>query len=88
MPTFVVHTDVRARELGPFGFTTSVPKMLNEAQVKNVTFKIAYACHLAFCHCVRDRKIICEFESLDKETVRDTLAKIGMPVTAILQKEK
>lgn len=86
MTKFVVHTDVLAKELGPFGFTHSVPKMLAEAKFNDVFFKQAYICPLAICHCVKERKVICEFESRDEDTVRNALAKIGLPATAILAK--
>jgi hypothetical protein len=86
MTKFVVHTDVFARELSPIGFTHSVPKMLADKQVTGVSLKNAYVCTLAICHCVKERKLVCEFESSDEETVRAALAKIGLPLTAILAK--
>jgi hypothetical protein len=86
MIKFMVHTDVLAKELGPFGFTSSVSKMLSDARLSNVVFKQAYVCPLAICHCVKDRKVICEFDSADEDTVRSALAKIGLPANAILAK--
>ena len=86
MTKFVVHTDILAKELGPFGFTHSVPKMLSEAKFNDVSFKQAYICSLAICHCVKDRKVICDFEAPDEDTVRNALIKIGLPATAILAK--
>jgi hypothetical protein len=86
MTKFLVHTDVLAKDLGPFGFTSSVPKMLSDAQLKDVVFKQAYVCPLAICHCVKERKVICEFDSTDENTVRNALTKIGLPATAILAK--
>lgn len=86
MAKFTVHTDILAKELGPFGFTHSVPKMLMEAQFKDVLFKQAYICPVALCPCVSDRKVICDFEAPDEDTVRTALAKIGLPATAIMAK--
>ena len=86
MAKFLVHTDVTAKELGPLGFTKSVPAMLNEQHVSNVQFKQAYVCSLAICHCVNDRKMMCEFDGTDVDSVRAALQKIGLPVSAILAK--
>lgn len=88
MTKFIVHTDILAKELGPFGFTTSVPKMLDEARIDDVAFRLAYICPLAICHCVKDRKVICEFDGHDEDSVRAALSKIGLPATAILAKPK
>jgi len=85
MSKFMVHTDVLAKDLGPLGFMQSVPEMLRNAKL-NVTFKQAYVCPLAICHCVKDRKVICEFDGSDEDTIRSALAKIGLPATAILAK--
>lgn len=86
MAKFLVHTDVKASELGPLGFTKSVPEMLSEQHLTNVQFKQAYVCTLSICHCVNDRKMMCEFDGADMDTVRSALQKIGMPVAAILAK--
>ena len=81
----MVHTDVFAKDLSPFGFIQTVPKMLRDAKL-NVAFTQAYVCPLAFCHCVKDRKVVCEFDGTDEDTVRSALTKIGLPATAILAK--
>ena len=86
MSKFLVHTDVTAKELGPLGFTRSVPQMLSEQHLSDVHFKQAYVCNLAICHCVNDRKMMCEFEGADMDAVRGALQKIGLPVAAILAK--
>jgi len=86
MTKFVVHTDVLVKEMNPYGFATSVPKMLSDARLSNVAFKQAYICPLTICHCVSERKVVCEFDSTDEDTVRSALAKIGLPATAILAK--
>jgi hypothetical protein len=86
MSKFVVHTDVLAKEMGPMSFLTSVPKMLSEAKLNSVTFRQAYVCPLAICHCVKDRKMVCEFDSPDENTLRAALAKLELPASAILAK--
>jgi hypothetical protein len=86
MSRFIVHTDVEARELGPLGFMKSVPEMLYKEHLNDVKFHQAYVCALKICHCVNDRKMMCEFEGPDMDTVRNALTKIGMPITAILAK--
>ena len=83
----MVHTDVLVKDLNPYGFSTTVPKMLSDAKLSNVACKQAYVCPLTICHCVNDRKVICEFDSTDEVTVRSALAKIGLPATAILAKK-
>jgi hypothetical protein len=64
----------------------SVPDLLAQARFTNVQFKSGYVCNLSICHCVKDRKLMCVFEGPDEETVRNALAKIEMPITAILPK--
>jgi len=86
MTKFMVHTDILAKELSPIGFSHSVPKMLAEKQLKDVSLKNAYVCTLAICHCAQERKVICDFEAPDEDTVRNALSKIGLPITAILAK--
>jgi len=86
MTKFKVHTDVLAKEMGPFGFMRSVPQMLQDAKLNDVAFTQAYVCPLTICHCVKDRKVICEFVGPNEDTVRSALAKIGLPATAILAK--
>jgi hypothetical protein len=51
-----------------------------------VEFKTAYTRQLTLCHCVKDRRVMCEFEGHDAETLRDAFDKIGLPTTAILPK--
>jgi hypothetical protein len=87
MPKFIVHTDISAKDLGPFGFTKSVPQMLAKAQLRDISFKKAFVCQLAYCYCVQERRVMCEFESPNEESVRHALTKIGLPFNAILQKE-
>jgi hypothetical protein len=83
----MVHTDVRAKDLNPLTFMTSVPRMLHDEKCSNsVALKRVYPCPLAICHCVKERKLVCEFECPDEETVRTALIKIGLPATAILAK--
>ena len=86
MSRFIVHTDVLASELGPLGFMKSVPGMLSKEHVNDVKFHQAYICTLKICHCVNDRKMMCEFEGPDETSVRDALTKIELPVAAILAK--
>jgi hypothetical protein len=87
MEKFLVHTDVTAKEVGPTGILHAMGiQMLSEQHVSNVKFKHAYVCDLAICHCVNDRKIICEFDGDDMDCVREALQKIGLPVFAILAK--
>ena len=82
----MVHTDVFAKDLDSVGFTMSVPQLLQEAKLSQIAFKTAYICPYSICHCVKDRKIVCEFDSPDQETLRTALTKIGLPATAILAK--
>jgi hypothetical protein len=86
MTRFLVHTDLVASQLDPAELNVSVPKMLSEAKLSNVALKQAYVCRLTICHCVNDRKVMCEFDSTDEATVRSALTKIGLPLTAILAK--
>jgi hypothetical protein len=67
-------------------FAMAVPKMLREANLGSVIFKTAYVCPLAICHCTKERKVMCEFEGPDGDTLRTALAKIGLSATAILAK--
>jgi hypothetical protein len=85
MTKFMVHTDILAKEMSPLTFTQSVPQMLRDAKF-DVTFRQAYVYPLSICHCVKERKMICEFDGTDENTVRAALAKIGLPATAILAK--
>jgi hypothetical protein len=83
----MVHTDVFAKDLNALTFATTVPHMLYESKFSDsVAFKRAYICPLAICHCVKERKMICEFEAADEQTIRTALTKIGLPTTAILAK--
>jgi hypothetical protein len=83
----MVHTDVFAKELSALTFATTVPRMLYESKFSDsVSFKRAYICPLAICHCVKERKMVCEFEAPNEETVRTALMKIGLPASAILAK--
>ena len=85
MTRFIVHTDVFAKDLSPATFMTTVPRMLHDAKFKDrVGLKRAYPCQLAICHCVKERKMVCEFEGPNEEIVRTALMKIGLPATAIL----
>jgi len=83
---FRVHTDILARDLDPFGFSSSVPKMLNEANLTSILFRQAYICPLAICHCAKDRKVMVELDGPDENAVRAALSKIGLPATAIVPK--
>ncbi|HUK26775.1 MAG TPA: hypothetical protein VLV31_00010 [Candidatus Acidoferrales bacterium] len=87
MTKFVVHTDVLVKDLNPFGMASTVPKMISDAKLNNIAFKAAYPCALSICHCVKDRKVVCEFDSIDESTVRSALTTIGLPATAILAKK-
>ena len=60
--------------------------MLAEAHLNNVHFKTGYACNLSICHCANDRKLMCVIDGPDLETVRNALAKIELPIAAILPK--
>jgi len=84
MTRFIVHTDVLEKDLDSVGMSASVPQLLRQANFNSVAFKGAYVCRLAICHCIKDRKIICEFDSSDQETLRTALMKISLPITAIL----
>ena len=81
---FLVHTDVLAREMDELAFTTTVPHMLYEAKCGKVSLKLAYICNYSICHCVKQRKMMCEFDGPDEDTLRSALTKIGLPVTAIV----
>ena len=83
---FLVHTNILARELEPFDFIQSLPKLLADANVTNVQFKEGYVCPLPICHCTKDRKLMCVLEAPDENTVRSSLTKIELPITAILAK--
>ena len=85
MTKFMVHTDILAKEMSPLTFTQSVPRMLRDTKL-DVTFRQAYVCPLTICHCVKERKMVCEFDGTDEATVRSALSKIGLPATAILAK--
>jgi hypothetical protein len=75
------------QRVGSRRFLSKRSEMLNaETQFNMVVFKTAYACPLAICHCVNDRKIMCELESPDADALRKLLAKIELPFTAILAK--
>jgi hypothetical protein len=86
MTRFLIHTDVTARELDPMTFTRSVPQLLAEARLTGVQFKQAFICNLSICHCVHDRKIMCVLDGPDEDAVRSAMAKIELPITAILAK--
>jgi len=77
---------VTARELDPFIFIKSVPDMLTEARLTDVQFRTGYVCNLSICHCVNDRKLMCVVDGPDMDTVRKALAKIELPISAILPK--
>ena len=83
---FLVHTDVTARELDPLIFIKSVPDLLASAHLASVKFLEGRVCNLSICHCAKDRKLMCLLEGPDQETVRNALAKIELPITAILSK--
>jgi len=84
---FMVHTDVFVKDLSPATFMTTVPRMLHDAEFSSsVVIKHAYPCPLSICHCVKERKMMCEFDGPNEETVRTALTKIGLPATAILPK--
>jgi hypothetical protein len=55
--------------------------MLAEAKVKDVKYKSAYCC-------TPDKKVIVEFESSDKDTLKKGLTTIGMPFTAVMEATK
>jgi len=86
MTRFLVHTNVTAREIDPMTFTKSVPQMLAGAHLTSVQFRQAFVCNLSICHCVNDRKIMCVMDGPDESTVRSAIAKIELPITAILAK--
>ena len=86
MTRFIVHTDLVAKELDPAELTISLPKMLSDAKLSDVTLKQAYVCRLTICHCVKERKVMCEFDGTDEAIIRSALSKIGLPATAILAK--
>jgi hypothetical protein len=81
MKTFVVYSDIPAGKVDASAYVLAFPKMLREAKVENVKYKTAYCCTL-------DGKIIGEFEGPDKETVRSTLTKVGIPFTAVMEATK
>ena len=86
MTRFLVHTDVLAQDLEPMEFAMATRKMLQEAQLGNVVFKTAFVCPLSICHCTKERKVMCEFEGPDADSLRTALTKIGLAATAIVAK--
>jgi len=81
MKMFVVNSDVPVGKIDVPAWVLSIPKMLAEAKVKDVKYKSAYCC-------TPDKKVIVEFESSDKDTLKKGLTTIGMPFTAVMEATK
>lgn len=81
MKRFVVNSDVPEEELDIPGWLMGVVKMISKEKIENVKFITAYCC-------TPDRKIIAEFESLDKETLRGALKRLRMPFTVVMEATK
>jgi hypothetical protein len=78
MKTFIANTDVPAGKMDVQAWITGVPKMLSAAKVEGVKLKAAYCC-------TPEKKIICEFEGPDINSVKNALEKIRLPVSAITE---
>jgi len=78
MKTFIVHTDVPAGKMDAPAWITGIPKMLSAAKVEGIKLKTAYCC-------TPEKKIICEFEGPDMNSVKNAVGKIGLPVSAIME---
>jgi hypothetical protein len=62
-------------------WTLRIPKMLEDAKIKDVKYKTAYCCS-------PDMKMIVEFEGPDKNTVSDALKRISLAFTTIMETTK
>ena len=78
MKTFIVNTDVPAGKMDVPEWVTGIPKMLSAAKVEGTKLKSAYCC-------TPEKKIICEFEGPDMNSVKNAVGKIGLPVSSIVE---